>query len=893
MRLNILTKTMITMGLICSAAPAFALEVWNNQQGSQKYQVIFDGKVYKNAWWVSSTNCPGTAKANDATNPWRYERTATTAEISQYGNTASCSKSSSGSSSSSSSSSNSGGTTPSQGSVPANTTLVSWNKQQGSTTWYVIYNGGVYKNAWWVSSANCPGEAKANDATNPWRYVRAATTDEIAAMGNPLSCSGGSASGGQTVPDTTPASTDSATDTSAYSSTKDNFTLEVWKGQQGSTIWHVIYNGGIYKNAWWVGSANCPGEAKANDATNPWRYVRAATASEVAQYGNQTSCTIDSGSTTPADSASSTTDTTNNTTPTPADSSESTATDSSYTLEAWSGQEGASIYHVIYNGNVYQNAWWVAAKDCPKSASAENSNNPWRFVRTATASEIKQYGNPTTCEASSSGSSVSADSFQNSKTYSAGSIVKYNDATYKTQVDQDAWGFVPGGDNPWQKYEPAKAWSASTVYVKGDRVVVDGQAYEALFWTQNDNPALVANQNPTGTNGRPWKLLGAAQNYTSEELNVAPQFDANMLYASGTLIRYNGENYIAQSKVQKVSPSDSNPWRVFVDWSGTKERVGTPTKAWPKHVYAPYVDFTLNTIPDLAALAKNENVNHFTLAFVVSKDASTCLPTWGTAYGMQDYTQYRKIKALREAGGDVMISIGGANNAPLAASCKNVDDLMQHYYDIVDNLNLRVLDFDIEGTWVADQASIERRNIAVKKVQDKWQSEGKDIGVWYTLPILPTGLTQEGLNVLKDAKAKGVVLAGVNVMTMDYGNAICQSAGTEGQNIHGKCATSAIENLHSQLKGIFTDKSDTEINAMMGTTPMIGVNDVQGEAFYLSDARLVMKDAQERQLGMTSIWSMARDVPNGTNLSPEFHGLTEQQAPKYSFSRIFAPFTQQ
>lgn len=296
---------------------------------------------------------------------------------------------------------------------------------------------------------------------------------------------------------------------------------------------------------------------------------------------------------------------------------------------------------------------------------------------------------------------------------------------------------------------------------------------------------------------------------------------------------------------------------------------------------------------DLAALAKNHNVNHFTLAFVVSKDANTCLPTWGTAYGMQNYAQYSKIKALREAGGDVMLSIGGANNAPLAASCKNVDDLMQHYYDIVDNLNLKVLDFDIEGTWVADQASIERRNLAVKKVQDKWKSEGKDIAIWYTLPILPTGLTPEGMNVLSDAKAKGVELAGVNVMTMDYGNAICQSANTEGQNIHGKCATSAIANLHSQLKGLHPNKSDAEIDAMMGTTPMVGVNDVQGEVFYLSDARLVMQDAQKRNLGMVGIWSIARDLPGGTNLSPEFHGLTKEQAPKYAFSEIFAPFTKQ
>lgn len=798
MKLNIFTKSMIGMGLICSSLPAFALEAWNNQQGGSKYQVIFDSKVYENAWWVSSTNCPGKAKANDATNPWRLKRMATAAEISQFGNTLSCEKSSSSSSSTSNTPAsntptNGGSTTPAQGTVPSNSSVVAWNKQQGGQTWYVVFNGAVYK------------------------------------------------------------------------------------------------------NAWWVGAANCPGDAKENDASNPWRYVRAATATEITQYGNPGSCSVkpdNGGAVTPVDPAPVTPDTP--VTPTPDNNEPSTPADSSndYSLQAWSGQEGSEIYHVIFNGNVYQNAWWVGSKDCPRGTSAENSNNPWRLVRTATAAEMSQYGNPTTCEIDNGGVIV-ADGFQASKAYSANSIVDYNDAHYKTSVDQDAWGFVPGGDNPWKKYESAKAWSASTVYVKGDRVVVDGQAYEALFWTQNDNPALVANQNATGSNSRPWKPLGKAQSYSSDELKNAPEFNPATLYASDTLIRFNGVNYISQSKVQKVSPSDSNPWRVFVDWTGTKERVGTPKKAWPKHVYAPYVDFTLNTIPDLAALAKNHNVNHFTLAFVVSKDANTCLPTWGTAYGMQNYAQYSKIKALREAGGDVMLSIGGANNAPLAASCKNVDDLMQHYYDIVDNLNLRVLDFDIEGTWVADQASIERRNLAVKKVQDKWKSEGKDIAIWYTLPILPTGLTPEGMNVLSDAKAKGVELAGVNVMTMDYGNAICQSANTEGQNIHGKCATSAIANLHSQLKGLHPNKSDAEIDAMMGTTPMVGVNDVQGEVFYLSDARLVMQDAQTRNLGMVGIWSIARDLPGGTNLSPEFHGLTKEQAPKYAFSAIFAPFTKQ
>ena len=103
----------------------------------------------------------------------------------------------------------------------------------------------------------------------------------------------------------------------------------------------------------------------------------------------------------------------------------------------------------------------------------------------------------------------------------------------------------------------------------------------------------------------------------------------------------------------------------FVDWTGTKERVGTPKKAVAETRLCTVCRLYAEYDPDLAALAKNHNVNHFTLAFVVSKDANTCLPTWGTAYGMQNYAQYSKIKALREAGGDVMLSIGGANNAPL------------------------------------------------------------------------------------------------------------------------------------------------------------------------------------------------------------------------------------
>ncbi|EMU6475952.1 hypothetical protein ACXKXB_004643, partial [Shigella sonnei] len=96
----------------------------------------------------------------------------TAAEISQFGNTLSCEKSGSSSSSNSNTPAsntpaNGGSATPAQGTVPSNSSVVAWNKQQGGQTWYVVFNGAVYKNAWWVASSNCPGDAKGNDASNP------------------------------------------------------------------------------------------------------------------------------------------------------------------------------------------------------------------------------------------------------------------------------------------------------------------------------------------------------------------------------------------------------------------------------------------------------------------------------------------------------------------------------------------------------------------------------------------------------------------------------------------------------------------------------------------------------------------------------------------------------
>jgi hypothetical protein len=67
-------------------------------------------------------------------------------------------------------------------------------------------------------------------------------------------------------------------------------------------------------------------------------------------------------------------------------------------LEAWKQQAGAGPFEVIFDGKVYQNAWWVEAFHCPGEWQSDPNYNPWRVLRLASAGEIEEHGNPTSHE---------------------------------------------------------------------------------------------------------------------------------------------------------------------------------------------------------------------------------------------------------------------------------------------------------------------------------------------------------------------------------------------------------------------------------------------------------------------------------------------------------------
>jgi carbohydrate binding protein with CBM5/12 domain len=311
--------------------------------------------------------------------------------------------------------------------------------------------------------------------------------------------------------------------------------------------------------------------------------------------------------------------------------------------------------------------------------------------------------------------------------------------------------------------------------------------------------------------------------------------------------------------------------------SATPPGAAAAAAAWPAHYSAPYVDISLYPTFNLSQSAQAAGSRYYTLAFVLDVGGA-CTAGWSNYTALDAGFMQDDIAGLRAMGGDVAISVGGANGTEPAASCTSPAALQAQYQRIVSTYQLTHLDFDVEGGALADTATVDRRNKAIAGLE----AANPNLKVSYTLPVLPSALTQDGINLLHNAVANGVRVDVVNMMTMDYGSPNSDMGGA---------ATSAATALVGQLGGIFTGKSNAQLWSMVGITPMIGQNDSQGEIFNAGDAQNVISFATSHGVTELSFWSAGRDnggCPGQTYASPSCSGLAQSA---WAFSSAFASFT--
>ncbi|MER5911625.1 cellulose binding domain-containing protein [Streptomyces sp. NPDC001982] len=299
---------------------------------------------------------------------------------------------------------------------------------------------------------------------------------------------------------------------------------------------------------------------------------------------------------------------------------------------------------------------------------------------------------------------------------------------------------------------------------------------------------------------------------------------------------------------------------------------GTPTGAG----FAPYVDTSLYPAFDLLASADATGVKNYNLAFIT--DGGGCTPKWGGVSDLNSDGVAAQIGALRAKGGDVRVSFGGASGSELATTCSSADALATAYGKVVDAYKLTKVDFDVEGGALPNTTANTRRAQAIAKLQAQHPS----LDVSFTLPVMPEGLTQDGVNLLSNAKSNGVKTSTVNIMAMDYG------ASYSGDM--GAYAEQAATATQAQVKSVL-GLSDAAAWKTVAVTPMIGVNDVSSEIFKVDDATQLVNFAKSKGLGGLSMWSAGRDkqCAGGPKPSadPTCSSITQDA---FAFSKAFNAF---
>jgi len=299
-------------------------------------------------------------------------------------------------------------------------------------------------------------------------------------------------------------------------------------------------------------------------------------------------------------------------------------------------------------------------------------------------------------------------------------------------------------------------------------------------------------------------------------------------------------------------------------------------------VAAPFVDIGAWPTPNLTQIAETTGLRQFSLGFIVNGTAA-CTPSWFNAYAMSAGYEQSDIASLRAIGGDVKPSFGGEAGTELAQSCTDVPSLTAAYQSAITAYNLTQIDFDIEGSAVADPASIDRRSQAVAALQRTAAAAGKTLNVTLTLPILPSGLTSDGLYVVESAVKYGAEITLVNGMAMDFGD-------IEAPNPGGQMGTYAIDtakSLYIQLTPLYPSLTSAQVWNMIGVTPMIGQNDNSSEVFYQADMRQLLAFAQQQHLGELAFWDVTRD---GDACTGSLSKCTDITQTPYEFSKMIAPY---
>ena len=311
--------------------------------------------------------------------------------------------------------------------------------------------------------------------------------------------------------------------------------------------------------------------------------------------------------------------------------------------------------------------------------------------------------------------------------------------------------------------------------------------------------------------------------------------------------------------------------------------MGASSLACAGTIVAPYFftwgfGSTAYKFKNLMEAKQRAGMDGMTLAFAVS--GGGCSIGGGMEATLNDASVKADVKQFVNEGGRVILSFGGAAGTYLESVC-SANDLVTLIRRLMDTHGTHAIDWDIEGGQLGDTRLNGVRNTAIKQLQAVYP----DLYVSFTLPVNPYfnssdtgGLPGSAVTLIRGAAQAGVNVSMVNIMTMDYGTYY------SGGKKMGDLAVSAAQQTFNQLKGIYPSKTDAQLWAMIGITPMIGQNDEASEIFTPADALTVTNFVKQKGVGLIAYWAAQRDRVGSGNLDEYSRANTRD----YEYYQTFA-----
>ena len=307
----------------------------------------------------------------------------------------------------------------------------------------------------------------------------------------------------------------------------------------------------------------------------------------------------------------------------------------------------------------------------------------------------------------------------------------------------------------------------------------------------------------------------------------------------------------------------------------------------PAHIFAPY--FEGYTSDDPAALAAASGDKYLTLAFIQTPAPGSCTIDWNgdASTPIAQSTYGASIARIRAAGGDVIPSFGGYGadhgGEEIADSCTDVAKIAADYEQVVTTYDVTRLDFDVEDYSQTNPAGINRRNQAIRLVEQWAARHGRTVQFVYTIGTNMTGLDEpDGISILQNAVANHARIDIVNVMTFDYYD--------DQPHEMGKDTVTAADAVIKQLHTVYPHQTESQLWHMLGITEMVGIDDYgPPEVFTNADAAMVEHWAAGKGIAELSFWALERDNGGcvGTAGSDGCSGIAQGT---WQFSHEFEPF---